>query len=310
MLATVATDRARAVAMPRKSPLTSVSCALFIATSVPVPIAMPTSARARAGASLMPSPAIATTRPSRCKRSTSCSLSAGLTSPWTSSMPSRWPTARAVVNPSPVAMMMRRPDLRSDANASAVVALIGSDTASKPASCPSTARCMTLAPWPRSASAWAASGATSMPTCCISAVLPNASFLPATTPFTPIPDAESNCSALSSARLRARAAVTMAAASGCSLPWSRLAARRSTSSSLIPLIATARSKAGRPSVKVPVLSTISVSTLHRFSIAAASRNNTPCVAPRPVATMIDIGVASPSAHGQAMISTATAFISP
>jgi hypothetical protein len=30
----------------------------------------------------------------------------------------------------------------------------------------------------------------------------------------------------------------------------------------------------------------------------------------PVATMMDIGVARPSAHGQAMISTATALISP
>ena len=38
------------------------------------------------------------------------------------------------------------------------------------------------------------------------------------------------------------------------------------------------SKAGLPSVSVPVLSTISVSTLRRFSIAAASRNSTPCVA--------------------------------
>ena len=71
-----------------------------------------------------------------------------------------------------------------------------------------------------------------------------------------------------------------------------------------------RSKAGLPSVSVPVLSTISVSTLRRFSIAAASRNSTPCVAALPVATMIDIGVARPSAHGQAMISTATALIRP
>ncbi len=39
--------------------------ALSIATSVPVPIAMPTSADASAGASLTPSPAIATTRPAR-----------------------------------------------------------------------------------------------------------------------------------------------------------------------------------------------------------------------------------------------------
>ena len=43
------------------------------------------------------------------------------------------------------------------------------------------------------------------------------------------------------------------------------------------------------------------------SIASASRNSTPACAARPVATMIDIGVASPSAHGQAMISTDTAL---
>ena len=59
-----ATARARAT-MPRRSPFTSVTPALSIATSVPVPIAMPTSACASAGASLMPSPAIATMRPSR-----------------------------------------------------------------------------------------------------------------------------------------------------------------------------------------------------------------------------------------------------
>jgi hypothetical protein len=65
-----------------------------------------------------------------------------------------------------------------------------------------------------------------------------------------------------------------------------------------------------PSVSVPVLSTIRVSTLRRFSIAAASRNSTPWVAALPVATITDIGVARPSAQGQAMISTATALIRP
>ena len=48
---------------PRRSPLSRVNPALSMATSAPVPMAMPTSARARAGASLMPSPAIATTSP-------------------------------------------------------------------------------------------------------------------------------------------------------------------------------------------------------------------------------------------------------
>lgn len=40
MLAIVERDSARACAMPRRSPLTSVTGALFIATSVPVPMAM------------------------------------------------------------------------------------------------------------------------------------------------------------------------------------------------------------------------------------------------------------------------------
>jgi len=65
--------------------------------------------------------------------------------------------------------------------------------------------------------------------------------------------------------------------------------------------------AGLPSVRVPVLSTISVSISRSRSIASASRNSTPAWAARPVATMIDIGVARPSAQGQAMISTATAL---
>ena len=62
-------------------------------------------------------------------------------------------------------------------------------------------------------------------------------------------------------------------------------------------------------MRVPVLSTTRVSTVLSISLAAASRNSTPSVAPRPVATMIDIGVARPRAQGQAMISTATAFSS-
>ena len=66
---------------------------------------------------------------------------------------------------------------------------------------------------------------------------------------------------------------------------------------------------GRPSVSVPVLSTTSVSTFSMRSRASASRISTPCCAPRPTPTMMDIGVASPSAQGQAMMSTATAAIS-
>ena len=60
-----------------------------IATSAPVPIAIPRSASASAGASLTPSPTIATTRPSACSRRTTSAFSAGSTSAMTSSMPTR-----------------------------------------------------------------------------------------------------------------------------------------------------------------------------------------------------------------------------
>ena len=46
-------------------------------------------------------------------------------------------------------------------------------------------------------------------------------------------------------------------------------------------------------------------TLCSRSSASALRNRMPFSAPLPVPTMIDVGVARPSAHGQAMISTAT-----
>ena len=102
----------------------------------------------------------------------------------------------------------------------------------------------------------------------------------------------------------------MAAASGCSLR--ALEAGREPQQLVLVEPAGGhdrRPARGLPSVSVPVLSTTSVSTLRSVSIASAFRNSTPIVAPLPVATMIDIGVASPSAHGQAMISTATALTS-
>jgi hypothetical protein len=66
---------------------------------------------------------------------------------------------------------------------------------------------------------------------------------------------------------------------------------------------------GLPSVSVPVLSTTSVSIFEKPSSALASRTNTPAWAPRPVATITDMGVARPSAQGQAMISTEIAATS-
>ena len=58
---------------------------------------------------------------------------------------------------------------------------------------------------------------------------------------------------------------------------------------------------------MPVLSTTTVSMSRMRSIASALRNRMPARAPCPMATVIEMGVASPTAQGQAMISTAMAF---
>ena len=109
-----------------------------------------------------------------------------------------------------------------------------------------------------------------------------------------------------SATLRSAAAARMAAASGCSLDLSRLAPNERTADSSKPAAATTAVTRGFPSVSVPVLSTTRVSTFSNRSSASAFLISTPALAPLPTPTMIDIGVARPSAHGHAMISTDTA----
>ena len=77
MTAIVRRESAIAATAPRGSPPTSVTSDASIATSAPVPIAIPRSAAASAGASLIPSPTIATTWPAACSAATLAALSAG-----------------------------------------------------------------------------------------------------------------------------------------------------------------------------------------------------------------------------------------
>ena len=63
-----------------------------------------------------------------------------------------------------------------------------------------------------------------------------------------------------------------------------------------------------PVVRVPVLSSTTVSTRRVDSSTSGPLISTPSWAPRPVPTSSAVGVARPSAHGQAMISTATAAV--
>ena len=83
-----------------------ITSAASIAISVPVPMAMPVSAQTRAGESFMPSPTIATVRPSRWSFLTISALSAGLTSytTFSGSIPSFMATNFALASLSPLIM--------------------------------------------------------------------------------------------------------------------------------------------------------------------------------------------------------------
>ena len=65
---------------------------------------------------------------------------------------------------------------------------------------------------------------------------------------------------------------------------------------------------GLPSVSVPVLSNTTTSTCAKRSSASPDFTSTPRLNSRPVATTCTAGTARPSAQGQVMISTATAFM--
>ena len=215
------------------------------------------------------------------------------------------PTASAVVRLSPVSITTRMPSALSAASASGVDGLdrIGDgEHAGQPAR-----RRRRRSPWRRP-------GADPRPLCeqrrDVDAVLgqelgvaERRSAGPRPCRARPCPTGESKSLTGAVAMPRGSAAATMASASGCSLARSTLAARRSSSRSSKPGAGTIAVTAGLPSVSVPVLSTTSVSTFSMRSSASAFLISTPACAPRPTPTMIDIGVARPSAQGQAMMRT-------
>ena len=109
---------------------------------------------------------------------------------------------------------------------------------------------------------------------------------------------------------RSLAALATATASGCSERCSTDAAHFSTSAgaSAVPsgrLAVMMCVTVGRPSVMVPVLSRNTVRTPDSRSSASPLRTRIPYSAALPVPTSRAVGVASPSAQGQAMMSTVT-----
>ena len=131
---------------------------------------------------------------------------------------------------------------------------------------------------------------------------------PSTTPSTPRPSRFAKPSTAGSAPSSSRAAPAMACAIGCSDASSTAPARRSTSRALVAVGDATSTRLMRPVVTVPVLSSTIVSTRRVDSRISGPLISSPSCAPRPVPTSSAVGVASPSAHGQAMISTATAAV--
>ena len=76
----------------------------------------------------------------------------------------------------------------------------------------------------------------------------------------------------------------------------------------MPLRHTTSVTTGLPWVMVPVLSSTTTCTLWAVSSASADLIRTPLAAPRPVPTMMAVGVARPRAQGQDTTSTDTAMV--
>ena len=136
---------------------------------------------------------------------------------------------------------------------------------------------------------------------------PTKTDFPSTLPFTPPPVMDWKSLTSSNSIPSLFAAFTIACASGCSLRDSTDAAICKRSRSFAPFATTLLTTSGLPAVSVPVLSVTTCVTFSAISIASAFLIRTPACAARPTPTMIDIGVANPSAHGHAMIRTETAL---
>ncbi len=125
-------------------------------------------------------------------------------------------------------------------------------------------------------------------------------------PLAPCPASAAKSATAGSRSNRSAAAVATARAIGCSDASSTAPARRRTWSVSAPSSATTSTRVIRPVVSVPVLSRTTVSTFRVDSSTCGPRMRIPSWAPRPVPAIRAVGVARPSAHGQAMTRTETA----
>ena len=148
-----------------RSSVMSAMSAVSIAASLPAaPIAMPRLARAMAGASLTPSPTMATVPYFATSSSTALTLSSGSSSAWTSSMPTWRAIASAVARLSPVSMIRcSTPRARRSPITPAASGRTVSATAIRPQTCRSLPITTTVRPACSSAAARSTTSLVSWP---------------------------------------------------------------------------------------------------------------------------------------------------
>ena len=184
-----------------------------------------------------------------------------------------------------------------------------SATAINPVSLPSTASTITVFPCSPSFARGRLARLIFISSLSIIFIFPNTTLCLPTSPSTPCPAIALNLVTGSNTKFSSSAFFTIASAKECSDPFSTDAASCSSFSlvtfalSLVTISVTI----GFPFVNVPVLSKITVLILFAISRLSASLIKIPCSAPRPVPTIMAVGVANPMAQGQAIIKTAILF---
>ena len=137
-----------------------------LAAMVPVFMATPTSACASAGASLVPSPVMATSLPCACSRLMSSILSSGVASARKSSTPASAAIAAAVSGLSPVIITVRMPMARIWSKRSRMPPLTMSLRWITPSASSSRATASGVPPWLETCASVASSSGGTAPPCC------------------------------------------------------------------------------------------------------------------------------------------------
>ncbi len=276
------------------------------------------SACARAGASFIPSPTIATILPSSCNLFISLALSPGSTSANTRFIPTCFAIAFAVLSLSPVIMITSRPIFWSVFTASVEYSIKVSATAIMPTAFLSTA--ISIAVFPSSSNAFIFSSRCpmSMSSFFINFRFPSNISMPLYFTSTPCPGMALKNSGSVTLIPLSIALFTIASPRGCSELFSATAASCNSCSSLnvltsravgdgLPIggvMVTMSVTSGSPFVSVPVLSNTIAWSLWAVSKASPLLIKIPFSAPFPTPTMMAVGVARPIAHGHAIINTA------